>query len=175
MAKKRTLRPWGCPSVRADGQARYRYVDAGWLQVGTLGTLHVVFSRKGSTHKILGFVTDAPTLSAPQLIQADDRRWSIEQWIKDLKQLLGLGHYQNRPCRAAVTYLHLVCFAYALLTYLRIKRYGAQGQRTHHKAADLSTATAQDHLWGLIWDALLAYLREKNHDASAPFVAYQVV
>jgi SRSO17 transposase len=152
--------------AKPHGQARSRYVDAGWLQVGTLGTLHVVFSRKGSAHTSVGLVTDAPTLSAPQLIQAYERRWSIEPWIKDLKQLLGLGHYQNRSYRAAVTHLPLVCVAYALLTHLRIERYGAQGQQTHHKAADLSTAAAQDHLRGLIWDDLMVYLKEKNHDAS---------
>jgi hypothetical protein len=35
----------------------------------------------------------------------------MEQWLKDTKQLLGLDHYQNRPYRAAVIHLHLVCFA----------------------------------------------------------------
>jgi hypothetical protein len=152
--------------AKPHGQARYRYVDAGWLQVGTLGTPHVVFSRTGSAHKSVGLVTDAPTLSAPQLIQAYNRRWSIEPWIKDLKPLLGLGHYQHRSYGAAVTHLHLVCFADALLTHRRIERDGAQGQQTHHKAAALSTAAAQDHLRGLIWDDLMVYLKEKNHDAS---------
>jgi DDE superfamily endonuclease len=107
----RRRRPQTFVLATPHGQACYRYVDAGWLQVGTLGTLPVVFSRKGSAHKSVGLVTDAPTLSAPHLIQADDRRWSMEPWIKDLKQLLGLGHDQNRAYRAAVTHLHLVCFA----------------------------------------------------------------
>jgi hypothetical protein len=77
--------------------------------------------------------------------------------------LTGLGQYQNRPYGAAVTHLHLVCFAYALLTHLRLERYGAQDQRTHKKAADLSTAAAQDQLRGLLWDDLITYLREKRH------------
>jgi hypothetical protein len=33
--------------------ARYRFVDAGWLEVGNLGQLHVVFSHKGTQQKIL--------------------------------------------------------------------------------------------------------------------------
>jgi hypothetical protein len=33
--------------------------------------------------------------------------------VKDVKQLLGLGHYQNRPYWAAVTHLPLVYLAYA--------------------------------------------------------------
>jgi hypothetical protein len=148
------------------GRARYRYVDAGWLQVSHLGVLHVVFSRKGAARKILGLVTDDLELSATGLIQTYDKRWTIEQWVKDLKQLLGLGQYQNRPYRAAVIHLHLVCFAYALLTHLRIERHGAQGQRTRKKAADLSTADAQDQLRCLIWDDLVTYLQEKHHDES---------
>src|SRR4029450_3824407 len=36
------------------GSVRYRFVDAGWLEVSKLGPLHVVFSRKGSANKVLG-------------------------------------------------------------------------------------------------------------------------
>ena len=86
---------------------------------------------------------------------------TIEQWIKDVKQLLGLGQYQNRSYGAAVTHLHLVCFADALLTHLRIERTGAPGQRTRHKAADLSTAAAQDQLRSLRWEDLITSLQEE--------------
>jgi SRSO17 transposase len=145
---------------------RYRYIDARWLQVSHLGVLHVVFSRKGAARKILGLVTDDPALPAAGLIQAYARRWAIEQWIKDTKQLLGLGQYQNRPYWAAVTHLHLVCFASALLTHLRIERAGVQGQRTRHKAADLSTAAAQEQLRGIIWEDLVAYLKAQCQEES---------
>ena len=91
----------------------------------------------------------------------------VELFFKDRKQLLGLGHYQNRPYRAAVIHLQLVCFAYALLTHLRIARIGAQGQRTRDKAANLSTATAQDQLRGLLWEDLVTYLKEQCHEKSA--------
>jgi hypothetical protein len=143
------------------GPVRYRLVDAGWLGVSKLGPLHVVFSQKGTTNKILGVVTDDPRLSAADVIRTYDKRWTIEQWLKDVKQLLGLGHYQNRPYWAAVTHLHLVCFAYALLTHLRIERIGAQGQRTRHKAANLSTAVAQDQLRRLLWEDLITYCQEQ--------------
>jgi SRSO17 transposase len=145
---------------------RYRYIDARWLQVSHLGVLHVVFSRKGAARKILGLVTDDPALPAAGLIQAYARRWAIEQWIKDTKQLLGLGQYQNRPYWAAVTHLHLVCFASALLPHLRIERAGVQGQRTRHKAADLSTAAAQEQLRGIIWEDLVAYLKAQCQEES---------
>lgn len=149
--------------TKPHGPVRYRFVDAGWLEVSTLGSLHVVFSRKGTAKKILGLVTDDPELSAADVIRTYDKRWTIEQWVKDLKQLLGLGQYQNRPYGAAVIHLHLVCFAYALLTHLRIERTGAQGQRTRERAAECSTTAAQDQLRGLLWDDLVAHLKEKHH------------
>jgi hypothetical protein len=153
-------------TAKPHGPAHYRYVDAGWLEVSTLGPLHVVFSRKGHARKILGLVTDDPELSAADVIRTYEKRWTIEQWVKDLKQLLGLGQYQNRPYRAAVIHLHLVCFAYALLTHLRLERRGAQGQWTRDKAADRSTAAAQAQLRRLVWDDLVVSLKEKYHDAS---------
>jgi hypothetical protein len=43
-------------------------------------------------------------------------------------------------------------------------RDGAQGHRTHAKAADLSTATAQDQLRRLLWEDLITYLKEERHE-----------
>jgi DDE superfamily endonuclease len=60
------------------GPVHYCFVDVGWLQVSTLGPLHVVFSRKGIAKRILGLVTDAPTLSAPDVIRTYEQRWTIE-------------------------------------------------------------------------------------------------
>jgi hypothetical protein len=91
---------------------------------------------------------------------------TIEQWLKDVKQWLGLGHDQHRSSWAAVTHLHLVGFAYALLTHLRVARNGAQGQRTRKKAADLSTAAAQDQLREVLGEDLMVYLKEPCHEKS---------
>jgi hypothetical protein len=145
------------------GPARYRFIDAGWLEVSTLGPLPVGFSRKGTAKHLLGLVPDDSELSAPGLIQTYETRWAVEPFFKASKQLLGLGQYQNRPYRAAVTHLHLVCLADALLTHLRIMRPGAQGQRRHDKAAHWSTAAAQQQLRGLIWDDIIADLKGKTH------------
>jgi SRSO17 transposase len=150
-------------SVKPHGPARYRDVDAGWLDVSKLGKLPVVFSRKGRARKILGLVTDNPELSAAGLLLAYERRWTIEQFVKDAKQLLGLGQYQNGSHRAAVIHLHLVCFAYALLTHLRMQQAGAQGQRTREKADGTSVATAQEALRALVWEDFVADLKERYH------------
>jgi SRSO17 transposase len=140
------------------GAVVYTHVDAGWLEVSDLGRLHVVFSRKNREPKILGLATDDPRLSASQIITAYDDRWSIEVYFKDGKQLLGLGQYQNGTYHAAVIHLHLVCFAYALLTHIAITREGAQGQRK--TAAHLSTADLQNEVRRIVWEDLAQHLKQ---------------
>jgi hypothetical protein len=133
-------------------------VDAGWMDVGNIGKLHVIFSRKKTDPRILGLVTDDPHLSASQMIKAYDDRWSIEVFFKDTKQLLGLGQYQNVSLEAAVTHLHLVCLAYALLTHIAIQSEGAKGKRK--AAAHMSVAELQNELRRIVWDDLTTYLKQ---------------
>lgn len=143
---------------KADRTVRFRYVDAGWLKVSELGRLHVVFSRKNGERKVLGLVTDDPKVSASQLIRTYSDRWSIEVFFKDSKQLLGLGQYQNLSYEAVVTHLHLVCFAYALLTHVAIEGEGAHGQRTV-TANKLSTADLQNEVRRIVWEDLANHLK----------------
>lgn len=143
---------------KSNGNVKYGYVDAGRMNVGKLGDLHVIFSRRNADPKILGLVSDDPKLSACQMISAYDDRWSIEVFFKDTKQLLGLGQYQNVSLEAAVTHLHLVCLAYALLTHIAIKGEGAKGKRK--AVANMSTAELQNELRRIVWDDLTAYLKQ---------------
>ena len=143
---------------KTKGCVKYTYVDAGWLHVSDLGKLHVIFSQKNRDPKALGLVTDDPKLSAGQMIKTYDDRWSIEVFFKDGKQLLGLGQYQNVSYEAAVTHLHLVCFAYALLTHIAIQREGAKGKRKSH--AKLSTADLQNEARRIVWDDLTDHLKQ---------------
>ena len=143
---------------KSGGSVKYTYVDAGLMDVSGLGRLHVIFSRKKADPKILGLVTDDPNLSACQMIRTYDDRWSIEVFFKDTKQLLGLGQYQNVSLEAAVTHLHLVCFAYALLTHIAIKREGAQGKRK--LVARMSTSELQNEVRRMVWDDLTEHLKQ---------------
>jgi SRSO17 transposase len=147
-----------CRINKAKGHVKYAYVDAGWIEVSDLGKLHVVFSRKNREQKVLGLVTDDTKLSARQMIHNYNDRWSIEVFFKDSKQLLGLGQYQNVSYGAAVTHLHLVCFAYALLTHVAISRKGAKGKSK--PAVRLSTAELQNEIRRVIWDDLTDYLKQ---------------
>jgi hypothetical protein len=148
--------------AKPHGSARYRSGDAGWLQVSKLGGLHVVFSRTGVARQLLGLVTDAPDRSAADVIRTYDKRWTLAPWRKDVKQRLGLGQYQHRSDGAAVTHLHRVAFAYALLTHLRLAPTGAPRQRTRNQAAGISTAAVQDQLRSLLWADLITYLKAER-------------
>ena len=143
---------------KTNRKVRYMYVDAGWLTVGEHGRLHVVFSRQSYDNRVIGLVTDDPDLRGKDIISSYSNRWSIEVFFKDGKQLLGLGQYQNLSYKAAVTHLHLVCFAYALLTHIAITGEGAQGKL---KSADrLSTGNLQDELRKIVWDDMSEHLRQ---------------
>lgn len=146
-----------CRVQKAGGWADYTYVDAGWIKVSDLGQLHVIFSRKNRDKKVLGIVTDDPKMSAGQMIRMYDERWSIEVFFKDGKQLLGLGQYQNVSMEAAVTHLHLVCFAYALLTHIAIAGEGAKAKRK--SAVKLSTADLQNEARRIVWENLAEHLK----------------
>ncbi len=137
-------------------EATYRVVDAGWMNVGGLGAVHVVLSRKKGEKKVLALASDDPELTHAQIVEAYTHRWTIEVFFKDVKQHLGFGQYQNGSWRAAVRHLHLVCFAYALLTHLRLE--GAKGKPKNHRAAATSTSEAQNELRRLVWRDLVAYL-----------------
>jgi hypothetical protein len=60
------------------GRVHNRFGDAGWLEVSTLGPLHVVFARTGTAKKSLGLVTDDPKCSAANVIRTYDKRWTIK-------------------------------------------------------------------------------------------------
>jgi hypothetical protein len=147
--------------TKENGIVTYQFVDAGWLSVSKVGLVRVIFSQKNSSGEIKGLVTDEPDFSARQVITGYDGRWLIEVFNKDAKQLLGLGQYQNLPWEAAVIHLHLVCFAYALLTHLAIKAEGDKGKR--RSAVKVSTASRQNELRRIVWEDLAEYLKELSN------------
>ena len=93
-----------------------------------LGEVKVVFSRRRGERSVIALVTDDLKRVARRVVADYLRRWSIELLIKDEKQHLGLGAYRVLRYRAVVRHLHLVDAAYACLTHLGLKTYGAQGQ-----------------------------------------------
>src|SRR3954462_15840608 len=71
----------------------------------------------GWTRARLLLSTD-PTLSAPAIVEAYSRRWSIEPLFRDLKMVDGLGAMWQRGRIALLRWLHLVQIARTLLVLL---------------------------------------------------------
>lgn len=145
---------------RSGRMKRFDYVDAGWMQVGELGDLRVVFSRRRGERSVVGIATDHPKLMGGAVISEYSHRWAIEVFFKEAKQLLGLGQYQNGAYHAAVTHLHLVWFAYALLTHIAVSSEGAQGKKKKREpVATASTGERQNELRRIIWRDCAEYLK----------------
>lgn len=156
---KRSEKQW-VSETRGAKKAHYIFVDAGWFDLKGVGQVHVVFSRKGNGRKILGIVTDDPELTAEEVIFAYANRFFIEQFFKDCKQHLGLGQYQNLRLEAAETHLHLVCFAYALLTHLAIESSAKAKSKT--RTASHTIGRLQTNLRRLIFEDTMDLLEEQE-------------
>jgi hypothetical protein len=74
-------------------------------------------------------VTNRTDWVAGRIIEAYDRRWEIETFHRDTKQVLGLGQYQTRSDRGLLRHWLLVSCAYALLR-LRSVEARRDGQAT---------------------------------------------
>jgi len=146
------------------GSVTYTYIDAGIIDVSKVGKAHVVFSRKNKEKQIIALVSDQPRLKASEIIKTYSLRWHIEVFFKDSKQLLGLGRYQNRSYKAAVTHLHLVSFAYALLTHIAIT--GTCAKENKNNKQRQSMRDLQNAVRHIIWDDTALYLKELPNENS---------
>jgi hypothetical protein len=142
----------------------YTYIDAGIIDISKIGKAHVVFSRKNKEKQIIALVTDHPKLKASEIIKTYSLRWHIEVFFKDSKQLLGLGRYQNRSYKAAVTHLHLVSFAYALLTHIAITSTCAKEKKNNKQRQ--SVRDLQNAVRRIIWDDTALYLKDLPNENS---------
>jgi hypothetical protein len=141
--------------------SHFNVVDAGWLDLSHIGPVHLVCSGRHVDGRQLGLVTESKRLNVKAIVQGYAERWFIEQFFKDGKQLLGLGQYQNGSMRAAVIHLHLVCFAQALLTHLRLSRSGEKGKRKPAALTSLSTGSMQNELRRLLFFDTIAVLQKR--------------
>jgi SRSO17 transposase len=125
---KRALRNGRGRKVRL-GQHRYRFVQEDADMKG-LGRVRLVYSRpiaRRGKRKI--FVSNDVSHSGETILWHYYRRWSIEVFIKESKQTLGLGDCSSSRSDAAVTHLLLVGLAAALLTHRDVRARGAQGKK----------------------------------------------
>lgn len=82
-----------------------------------VGDVKLVVSREEDGFRF--YVTSRLDWSSRRVLEAYKVRQTIEVFYRDVKQNLGLGEYQVRKGRGAITHWHLVFTAYTLLTLLR--------------------------------------------------------
>lgn len=70
-----------------------------------------------------------------RLVQLAKLRWRIEHDYRELKQCLGLDHYEGRSYRGVHHHLTCVTVAHAFLTCCRLARAGPNGARPQTAAA----------------------------------------
>src|SRR4051794_41314292 len=68
--------------------------------------------------KVRLLLSTDPTLSAPAIVEAYSKRWSIEPLFRDLKMVDGLGAMWQRGRTTLLRWLHLVQIARTLLVLL---------------------------------------------------------
>jgi len=130
-----------------------------------LGEVKVVFSRRRGEGSVIALVTDDLKRPARRVVADYLRRWSIELLIKDEKQHLGLGAYRVLRYRAVVRYLHLVDAAYACLTHLGLKTYGAQGHdKTKHVLALPPIRQLKADLQRVVWREAVGEVARVSHE-----------
>ena len=142
---------------------KYQYIRAGNFHVRGLGTVSVIYSRRKKGNKALTIVTDDLKCSAENILSFYEKRWSIEVFFKQAKSNLGLGQYQNGSMRAAVIHLHLVCFAYILLTHLHMKKQSAKSKLI--RTDSLSIESLQYDLRNIVWKDTVKLLKKKGSNS----------
>jgi hypothetical protein len=130
-----------------------------------LGTVKVVFSRRRGESKHIAIVTDDLRASMRTIAADYLKRWSIEMFIKDEKQHLGLGDYRVLRYQAVVRHLHLVDCAYACLTHVGIKTYRAQGQNKRKKVLRLEPISKlKDQMRRMVWQENVQDVIKYSHE-----------
>ena len=95
-----------------------------WMNV--VGKVRLVVSREEDGFHF--YVSNRTDWSVGRVVAAYKRRQSVEVYIRDVKQNLGLGEYQARRGRGAIIHWHLVITAYTLLALLRRSLVSSDGR-----------------------------------------------
>lgn len=90
------------------------------------GTVRLVFVRWSKQHWHCFLCTETD-LSAQEILNYYARRWAIEVYFRDAKQLLALGQGQSECFDALVAWTSFVMIRYILLVYILACKQGVPG------------------------------------------------
>jgi len=82
-------------------------------------------------------------LSVRALAAASKARWVCEQAHHQLKEELGLGHFEGRSWTGLHRHALTSCIAYAFLQYLRLAEHDRTGRKKNQHPPSRTTAAAQ--------------------------------
>jgi hypothetical protein len=88
------------------------------VQLANNQEVTLVFSKSKKAKKWVVFLSTDTTLSAREIIETYAKRWSIELFFKDCKQLLHFGKEQNRDFDAIIAHHSLVFIRYIVISYI---------------------------------------------------------
>ena len=111
----------GRPRDPAQRPARPRRRPARVLAAGRMA------ARRRRTHRLLA-VRPIPDTPLPELVHLAKSRWRIEHDYRELKQALGLDHFEGRSWIGWHRHVTLAAAAQLFLTQLRLENPKAQGQ-----------------------------------------------
>jgi hypothetical protein len=117
------------------------------------GDVRILFISNGKKdwHALLSTDTE---LEASEILSYYARRWAIEVFFKDAKQMLYMGKEQSNTFDATVACYSMVMIRYLLLVYIIDKR------RCHGPIGPLFRQISDDHTLLLVADKLWASVKE---------------
>jgi len=92
------------------------------VQVGDCGTMIFCVVKDDIDGNQSGYkylLASAPRLSAREIVLRYKRRWTIEMYFRDLKQHIGLTHYQGRSLAGTERHVALTFLATLVVDYYR--------------------------------------------------------
>jgi hypothetical protein len=118
------------------------------------GTVRLVFVRwsKKQWHCFLCTETD---LMAEEILNYYARRWAIEVYFRDAKQLLALGQGQSECFDAVIAWASIVMIRYILLVYILARKQGVAGS-----VGPIFQQLAQQHLELAVMPVLMDRIRQ---------------
>jgi SRSO17 transposase len=123
------------------------------------GWVKLVLSQRPGEKKWVALVSNRRDWDMATILGHYFQRWPVELLFKMSKQELGLGDYQVLRYRGVVRYLHLVMFAYLLLTHLGLDEPDAKAAIEQRGELRLpSVPQLQQLLRRLLWDHTVASL-----------------
>jgi hypothetical protein len=112
------------------------------VQIPGFQTVTLIFSKSKKANKWVVFLSSDTSLSSQQIIEIYAKRWAIELFFKDCKQLLHFGKEQNQDFDAILAHHSLVFIRYILIAYiLRVKGIYSVVGTLFEKIADQSLET----------------------------------